>query len=806
MPLVHTLQKFGFFDINFFSNFVINSENSNAAVSSRILTPTISKVYNNIRNLCIIIMMLVLMYIGIKILISSIAEQQAKYKQLLIDWFVAFSLLFIMHYIMSFIVNINSVIIEMLRNDEGDSYYILADTEPINAESHYEISELVCFRQRGTGFEAEDSLDLVINLNNVDNVVNLRGEEINTEEWGDNGKVYINAVIPSASAGFYNTALTESITGSHIYKLNTMSYVRTIAYHALRDKKAYLIGSGVSREVSKTEEMGYTVLYVVLVIETIMFAVIYTKRVIQLAFLTMIAPLVALMYPIDKIGDGKAQAFNSWFKDYLFGVLIQPMHLLLYTVFIRAAGSLLQRNIIYALAIYAYMIPAEKYFKKLLGFEKSSGVGSGGPIAGALGAGLAMGGLNRLAGIGPGPKGGGGKGKTDPRKHKIPKRKFDVSSSGTPGSAGLGGATPSSSGRSRGRFGSRTSGVPGAGGGAGGKKKRQVPRILTTVPRSIGRTISRAATGGRYESLLGTPGAARAAFTNLTGKGFRGAARVIGAASGGAAGLILGTASAIVNGNEGDIFKGALIGVTAGNKQFGNAAGWITGGAGSFADTVSHDLASGSGRYADRLRTQEAFEQFSPDLADLSSSDRAKYSKVIEKMSPYVDFGSFDEVKSMAKAMEMAAPGTDIKDFDVAQHGAAADAIFKAAKNWGDLKNQDAQNSYLKFIDADVRAGVQNGSINVPVTPEIQAALNKAKTDRDEALQKQEEELQAEYDKKLRNARDRNRQAAIHREYNRKLSNIHGATDAELLENIKVEYAKQQKLKEVLASQEDIKK
>lgn len=145
---VLTLQKFGFFDINFFSNFVINSENSNAAVSSRILTPTISKVYNNIRNLCIILMMLVLMYIGIKILISSIAEQQAKYKQLLIDWFVAFSLLFIMHYIMSFIVNINSVIIEMLKNDEGDSYYILADTEPIDDVDTYEISKLVCYRER----------------------------------------------------------------------------------------------------------------------------------------------------------------------------------------------------------------------------------------------------------------------------------------------------------------------------------------------------------------------------------------------------------------------------------------------------------------------------------------------------------------------------------------------------------------------------------------------------------------------------------------------------------------------------------
>ena len=40
-----------------------------------------------------------------------------------------------------------------------------------------------------------------------------------------------------------------------------------------------------------------------------------------MAFLTIIAPLVALTYPIDKINDGKAQAFNMWFKEYIFNLL-----------------------------------------------------------------------------------------------------------------------------------------------------------------------------------------------------------------------------------------------------------------------------------------------------------------------------------------------------------------------------------------------------------------------------------------------------------------------------------------------------
>ena len=51
-----------------------------------------------------------------------------------------------------------------------------------------------------------------------------------------------------------------------------------------------------------------------------------------MSFFTMIAPLVALTYPVDKVKDGKAQAFDMWFKEYIFNLLIQPMHLILYTI------------------------------------------------------------------------------------------------------------------------------------------------------------------------------------------------------------------------------------------------------------------------------------------------------------------------------------------------------------------------------------------------------------------------------------------------------------------------------------------
>ena len=49
--------------------------------------------------------------------------------------------------------------------------------------------------------------------------------------------------------------------------------------------------------------LGYLFIYIVLIIFTGMFAIRYVKRVIYIAFLTLMAPMVAVTYPLDKIKD-----------------------------------------------------------------------------------------------------------------------------------------------------------------------------------------------------------------------------------------------------------------------------------------------------------------------------------------------------------------------------------------------------------------------------------------------------------------------------------------------------------------------
>ena len=147
--------------------------------------------------------------------------------------------------------------------------------------------------------------------------------------------------------------------------------------------------------------------------------VVYIKRTLMLAFLTMIAPLVAMTYPLDKMNDGNAQAFNMCLKEYIFNLLIQPFHLILYTMLVGSAIELAQSNVIYAIVAIGFIFQAEKILRKFFGFDKASTIDTNGSTVGGM---LAMAGINQLKRIGnmgkkkDGKNGGNsGNGNTSPR-------------------------------------------------------------------------------------------------------------------------------------------------------------------------------------------------------------------------------------------------------------------------------------------------------------------------------------------------------------------------------------------------------
>ena len=70
--------------------------------------------YVTLRTIAVVGLLSVLIYIGIRIIISSTAGDKAKYKQRLLDWVVAFCLLFFMHYIMAAAVTVVEKVNDML--------------------------------------------------------------------------------------------------------------------------------------------------------------------------------------------------------------------------------------------------------------------------------------------------------------------------------------------------------------------------------------------------------------------------------------------------------------------------------------------------------------------------------------------------------------------------------------------------------------------------------------------------------------------------------------------------------------------
>ena len=252
------------------------------------LQATIATWYNALRRIALVGLLSALVYIGIRIVLSSTsAKEKAKYKSMLKDWLVAICLLFTLHYIMSITITVVNKINEVISVSS-----ISADGEDVLMTS-------------------------------------LRNKILNGEEW--------------------NVVLT------------------------------------------------YVVIYFVLAVYTVKYTIQYVKRVAYMAFLTMIAPLITLTYPLDKIKDNKAQAFDMWIKDYVFFALIQVVHLLIYYIFLGSAIDLASEgNWLFAIVAIGFITPAEKLIKKMFGFEKSKTLGS--MAAGATGALM----VNALQGISKG--------------------------------------------------------------------------------------------------------------------------------------------------------------------------------------------------------------------------------------------------------------------------------------------------------------------------------------------------------------------------------------------------------------------
>ena len=367
-----------------------------------LLQPTIASWYLALRNIALVALLSILVYVGIRITLSSVASDKAKYKQMLVDWTVALALVFLMHYIMSFTVTINEKIVEAVSSIGLDS-----DGKTIEEFTKNKIDEIktgesqdqASIDQNRKEYEVQDDIDQqAIHLFRIidkkwvpkayDVLVGSNdSENARLEKSGDYSR-YRNRFQ-------FDENNKDKPVALYWPAYDYMTQARMLGQGTIYDKED--MTSTDEKDVDTTQEAvirsGYKIIYVVLVIYTVIFCFTYLKRVIYIAFLTLIAPLVAITYPIDKIGDGKAQAFSMWLKEYIFNLLIQPIHLILYTILVTSAIKFASKNIFYVVVALGFLVPAEKILRSFFGFEKAK---TPGIFAGPAGAGLLMAGMNKL--------------------------------------------------------------------------------------------------------------------------------------------------------------------------------------------------------------------------------------------------------------------------------------------------------------------------------------------------------------------------------------------------------------------------
>ena len=345
------------------------SHADNVEKNLNVLRSTIAKWYVAIRNFSLVGLLSVLVYIGIRVVISSTASDKAKYKQMISSWVGAICLIFLLHYIMAFTFTLTENLTDLFNSNMGNPGIKLPSV---------------------VGDDAKFTFNDKTNNEKFSEVLSkLQGEHLVIK-----GNVF-NA--------------NNEITGV----ANLMQYARLYA------------------NLNGASGLGYTITYLFLVGFTVKYFAKYIGRFIRIAFLTLIAPLITLTYPIDKLNDGQAQAFNMWLKEFTFNVLIQPFHLLIYMIFISSALEFANSNIIYTIVVLGFMTQAEKLLRKMFGFEKASTMGAfSGAAAGSMLANVAGKIGNKVAkgkggSGGNGGSGGSGDGASQPDRIRAKEDPYD---------------------------------------------------------------------------------------------------------------------------------------------------------------------------------------------------------------------------------------------------------------------------------------------------------------------------------------------------------------------------------------------
>lgn len=243
------------------------SEIDKASVSANdVLKISSLTYYSYVRDFSLALSLFILIYVGIRMAMSTIASDKAKYNKMLLSWLSSVVLLLLMHFI---------IIVVCYILDKGrDLLILIAGPNGLNI----------------------NDIEIALWVKAVKDIVTVRGFEL----------------------------------------IGTLILILMLTYYKVK------------------------------------FFILYLMRFLEVSFLVIISPLITVTYPIDKIGDNKAQAFSAWMKELISKMSLQLMHGIVYCVFIATAGAIIEHFPLLAIFFFASLTRIEKIVRNIFSLKDKS--------------------------------------------------------------------------------------------------------------------------------------------------------------------------------------------------------------------------------------------------------------------------------------------------------------------------------------------------------------------------------------------------------------------------------------------------
>ena len=398
--------------------------NQSATGLNKTLRETVNFWYNALLTFTYIAYMILLVYIGIMMISSSGTPRQGRAKTFFTNWVVGLVLLLVLpHYGFPLIFKLNDALVAYIGKDAAnmDTYYEVYErhNEILGGDSATEaIDKLIEERknaQRALEQTQQDAGVIVENtINELLEPLFRAHQEVGYEYfrrdltnrlksiYNNYKRVRSSLDVSSSKTNINNMLSQEMDWSSNSYGVeqgfgNGIKYslIQSGALGRLLDKyeEAYQYETqieqidkdiitlqndilGIMRSYAgKYNRLIFGVLFLMLLFQLMGLLILYVKRILVIAILIAIFPLIMLFYCIDKMADNTAQTLSLWFKEFLANVFIQSIHAVIYVVLVQMGLEIYQKdNGNWLLLVMSMMLilPAESIMKTIFNLNGST--------------------------------------------------------------------------------------------------------------------------------------------------------------------------------------------------------------------------------------------------------------------------------------------------------------------------------------------------------------------------------------------------------------------------------------------------